>query len=673
MTAQTGWLLGIDTGGTYTDAVILDRQRRVAALAKSLTTHEDLTRGIQSALESLPEVLLHQVRMVSLSTTLTTNSVVEGRGAPVCVLLAGYDDAQVRASKLIDLVGASAVVRLAGGHDAAGAELAPLDEAGAREAILAQRDRVAAFAISSMFAVRNPTHEGRLRDLVRELAARPVTCGHELAAHLGAPRRAMTAALNARLIPAIAHLIASVQHCLAARRIDAPLMMVKGDGSLVSAQSALLRPVGTILSGPAASVLGACWLGAVQDAVVADIGGTTTDVAVVRGGEAEVGPDAARVGNWQPMVDTVRVRSVGLGGDSEARFCARHGIELGPRRVLPLSLLGHQHPAILEGLARQLAARSNARHNRFVARRCADPIELDQLAAPEREAWDALEAGPLELDALAGSRPALARALARLERRGLAIYSGFTPTDAAHVLGLSQHWNAEAARLAARLWARQMREVYGLRRWEADDARAASQAVFDRVVVLTMHALIEAGMHDRHRWEPVGAGGFGDAIARMMLEDAQRPETSNVICARFAPGMTLLAVGAPASTYYPEVARRLGAGLRVPPHADGANAVGAVMGQVVQRVALTVTQRSRSSFRVFGDGAPRDFEELAPALAFAADSARAQALGLALAAGADDPQLTHAVEETWSGRGSPGEVLMEARVTAKARGWPTTG
>ena len=670
MSDSRAWLLGIDTGGTYTDAVVLDPERRVIALAKRLTTHDDLARGIDAALSSLPSELLPRVGLVSLSTTLGTNAVVEGRGAPVCVLLAGYDEGQVRASRLLELVGADSVVRLRGGHDAGGAEIAPLDEAGAREAILAQRDRAAAFAISSMFAVRNPTHELRLQDLVRELAARPVTCGHELAVHLGAPRRAMTAALNARLIPAIAQLIASVRQCLAARDMDAPLMMVKGDGSLVSADSALLRPVGTILSGPAASVLGACWLGGVQDAVVADMGGTTTDMAIVRAGQPEIGPDAARVGDWQPMVDTVRVRSVGLGGDSEARFCAPEGIALGPRRVLPLSLLAHQHPAVLQGLRRQCAARSNARHNRFVARLGADRIALDQLPGPEQRAWDALADGPLELDRVTSSDPALARSLARIERRGLAIYSGFTPSDAAHVLGRSHHWCGEAAELAAHLWARQMREVYGLRRWNDGDAHAASQAVFDQVVVSITHALVEAGLHDRHRCERFGAGGLADQLARLMLEDAQDPHRPPVICARFAPALPLVAVGAPASTYYPQVARRLRADLRVPEHAEAANAVGAVIGQVAQRATLTVIQRSRRSFRVFGPQSPCDFDQLSQALQFAQDCAQALALELARSAGADNPQASCQVEETWSARGTPAAVLMEARVTARACGWP---
>ena len=98
------YLLGIDTGGTFTDAVLLDAAHQVVAAVKSLTTPFDLSQGIGNALDGLPVDLLAAVDMVSLSTTLTTNSVVEGKGAPVCVLLAGYDAAQIKASGLVELV-----------------------------------------------------------------------------------------------------------------------------------------------------------------------------------------------------------------------------------------------------------------------------------------------------------------------------------------------------------------------------------------------------------------------------------------------------------------------------------------------------------------------------------------------------------------------------------------
>jgi hypothetical protein len=109
---QPGYLLGIDTGGTFTDAVLLDARRQVVAAAKSLTTRFDLSVGIGGSIDRLPPELLRQVRLVSLSTTLTTNSVVEGKGSPVCVLLAGYDAPQLKASGLVDLLGSDAVVSL---------------------------------------------------------------------------------------------------------------------------------------------------------------------------------------------------------------------------------------------------------------------------------------------------------------------------------------------------------------------------------------------------------------------------------------------------------------------------------------------------------------------------------------------------------------------------------
>jgi len=340
--------LGIDTGGTYTDAVIVDGDQKVVAKNKSLTTPFDLTVGIGNAISSLPADLLAEVNLVALSTTLSTNSVVEGRGAPVSVLLPGYDEAQIEKSGLFDILDRDAITLLAGGHNATGNEQEPLDIEKAKTAILSQKDRVSAFAVSAMFGTRNTSHELILRDLVLELTGKPVACGHELASSLGAPRRALTAALNARMILYIQSLINSVENILKEKNIAAPLMIVKGDGSLVNASTALLQPVATVLSGPAASVIGACALSGHKDAIVVDIGGTTTDIAVVSNGQPELCEDGARIGDWQPMVEAIRVFSIGLGGDSEVRF--KGELSISQRRVVPISLLAHQYPNVVAKL-----------------------------------------------------------------------------------------------------------------------------------------------------------------------------------------------------------------------------------------------------------------------------------------------------------------------------------
>ena len=304
--------LGIDTGGTFTDAVLVDDQKKIINAEKSLTTRFDLSLGIGDVIGKLPEQALADISMVSLSTTLTTNSVVEDLGAPVCVLLPGYTQEQVKQSGLLDILPAQMVVILEGGYDAVGRERQTLDEDSARRAIEKLRDEVSAFAISSMFGTRNSSHENRLKQMVTEMTDMPVICGHELASSLGAPRRALTAALNARMVPAIKELVSSVQTILARHEIEAPLMLVKGDGSLASLANAIEKPIGTVLSGPAASVIGACQLSGLENAIVADMGGTTTDIAIVSNGQPELSEDGARIGDWQPMVEAVRVNSIDL-------------------------------------------------------------------------------------------------------------------------------------------------------------------------------------------------------------------------------------------------------------------------------------------------------------------------------------------------------------------------
>ncbi|MCZ4316120.1 hydantoinase/oxoprolinase family protein [Comamonadaceae bacterium G21597-S1] len=666
--------LGIDTGGTFTDAVLLGADRQVLASAKSLTTPFDLSIGIGGALDPLPPELLAQVDLVSLSTTLTTNSVVEGKGAPVCVLLAGYDAAQIKSSGLLELLGADAIVSLAGGHDAGGFALVPVDAAAAREAIERQAPRVSAFAISASFGVRNPEHELQLRALVEQLCDKPVTCGHELASSLGAPRRALTAALNARMVSHVKALIDAVRRTLVRHRVDAPLMMVQGDGTLVNVARALKRPVGTVLSGPAASVLGACALSGRADAIVADMGGTTTDIAVVRAGEPELSFDGAMVGQWRPMVEAVKVYAIGLGGDSEVRFGGGEGLVIGPRRVLPLSLLAHEHAWVVPVLERQQNEAPHASQIRFAQRLQGDAAMLARLLPDEAMAWKRLADGPVDLERCNMEDRTLAKAIARLERKGLAIYSGFTPSDAAHVLGLSDHWSTEAAVLGARIWARQMRHLYGLGTWLQGDAVAPSRQVIDKVIATIHQKLIEAGLNDAGQMNEANAGKVASLLAAMTMQgaaaDAAGSGAASVFSLRFAPQMPLVAVGAPASIYYPAVARGLGMALELPPFAEVANAVGAVLGRVSQRVHLTVTQPVRGVFRVFTPDGPRDFESLSPAIALAQQLAGAAALAQALDAGAAHAEVVLSQHDNQVVNDIDGNMFFEARVSATASGPP---
>ena len=204
--------LGIDTGGTYTDAVLYDPAQGVLAAAKALTTRHDLAEGVGAAIEGvLSQGRARDVRLVSLSTTLATNALVEGQGSPAALLLLGYDGGALGRAGLGAALKGDPVAFIGGGHDALGDEQRPLDVEAVRTAIQDFAPRVSAFAVAGYFGVRNPAHELAVRELIRKMTQHPVTCAHELSHHLDAPRRALTALLNARLISLLDRLIRAVE------------------------------------------------------------------------------------------------------------------------------------------------------------------------------------------------------------------------------------------------------------------------------------------------------------------------------------------------------------------------------------------------------------------------------------------------------------------------------
>jgi N-methylhydantoinase A/oxoprolinase/acetone carboxylase beta subunit len=665
--------LGFDTGGTFTDAVALSGERRIVATAKALTTPWDLSLGLGEALRAVlaalpPGAEREQVALVSVSTTLATNAVVENRFSPVCIVLVGFDERMVERSGLGRAAG-GVVVRVRGGHDATGEESEPLDEAAVEAAVREHAARVEAFAVAAMFSVRNPAHEERVRELIRAACARPVTCSHELSSHLDAPRRALTAALNARLTPQIARLLEALRAVLEQERIAAPVMMARGDGTLMRAEVALEYPVETVLSGPAASVVGAGFLTGLEDLAVADMGGTTTDVAIVAGGRPVVCADGAVIGGWRTMVEAIEVHTCGLGGDSEVQFDRDVRLTVGPRKAMPLSLLAERFPAVLPEL-RQLASaeRLPAQAGRFAFRNPGrEPAaDLDRL---ERRVWEGLAAAPRRLGDVARTAPGV-EAVRRLVDRGLATLAGFTPSDAMHVLGRQHGWNLEAAQLGAAILAVEERNARARR--EAGSAREICERTYEHVVREAGRALLasalarDPGVEAKHgHWGPLG----------VLIEDVIAGRRfSQLVEARLRLATPLVAVGAPVGAYYPEVARRLGAQLLVPERAEVCNAIGAVVAQVSETCDVLVNQPMFRVFRVHDPAGIRDYPEAPPAIEDARRVSRELALAAARRAGACEPQVETSVLERRArgGAGAEGDYLAEATVRSVATGRPTT-
>ncbi|MHB1319505.1 MAG: hydantoinase/oxoprolinase family protein [Anaerolineae bacterium] len=653
--------IGIDTGGTYTDAVLLDMDSRVVlAQAKAETTKHRLATGIEQALRYVLPPSLEEICLVSLSTTLATNALVEGQGAPVCLLLLGYEHAARSGRSLEKEVGTSRYVYLPGGHDIDGQELSPLDLDATRAAILANAPDVRAFAISGYFGTRNPAHEIAVQALVTRLTGLPTTSGHDLTQDLDALRRAATAALNASLIPLISDLIEAVEQVLDKLGIGAPLMLVKGDGSLIRAEAARDRPIETVLSGPAASVVGAQYLGRSRDAVVVDMGGTTTDIAMVERGQPRLATSGARVGAWHTMVEAIDIQTVGLGGDSSVQFGPDGRLTIGPRRVIPLCMLAHHYPRVENELARlDRNPQSEPADTEFLTlvRANGRPAMPDAVGRLLR----ALENGPLsrqQVDEIIQFPGLHQPALAQLERLGVISRSAVTPTDAAHVLGWYTEWHVPASELAIRIWARSI----GIA------ADTLAQAIVERTSTRLAQEIA------RKAWDEDSNGDHSAGVLpERVLERLVRPSHESRLCFRPLLDLPIVGLGAPANTYFPAAAALLGASVELPSLAHVANAVGAIVGSVVARSRATVVPAGGDQgYQVQSTRGVSEYLEFQEALDQARSQAQQEAVDTATAAGAADLRIT--VSESLStapvGHGYGGEVFISTCITAEAIGRP---
>lgn len=660
------YFLGVDTGGTYTDAVIVDEAAdAVIGKAKSLTTRGDLALGIGRAVEAALEgarVAAKDVALVSLSTTLATNALVEGQGGRVALVVIGFDPDDLERGGLVEALKGDPVIRIAGGHTHAGTEAAALDLAALEAEVAALGPQVMGFAVAARFATRNPAHEVAARAAIRRITGRAVTCSHELSAQLNGPKRALTAVLNARLIGMIDRLVAACERHLEAVGIHAPLMVVRGDGALISAAMVRERPIETILSGPAASIVGARWLTGASDALVSDIGGTTTDVALLRDGLPEIDPQGARVGGFRTMVEAVAMRTTGLGGDSEVHLVTEGltgGLRLGPRRLIPVALLAADHGAMVHAaLDRALSADTAGDFDG----RFAVPMGGQTGGLTPREATVlARITEPMPLAHALTTRLEVA-ALERLVARGLVMIAGVTPSDASHMLGRLDAWDGAASEKALRLLGRR-RNGAGER--FASDPAVLAQAIIDQLTAQTVDCLLEAAFDE----DPAFAGQDSATLARHSLTKAALGKHRGVIQLTANLGVPVIGLGASAPSYYGAVGERLGCQMILPEHAGVANAIGAVVGQISQRASANITSPSEGRFTAHLPDGLHSFNDRDAALAATETALTAEATARARLAGAEDLRVTvtrDIREAEVEGRA----MFIEATITVTAAGRP---
>ncbi|WP_120633327.1 hydantoinase/oxoprolinase family protein [Ruegeria sp. EL01] len=658
--------LGVDTGGTYTDAVLIRDETEVIASAKSLTTRADLAIGVGKAISAVlrdAQVSAEQISMASLSTTLATNALVEGQGGRVALIYIGFKDSDLQKHGLMDALKGDPALIIAGGHSHAGAEAMPMD-VGALEGFLDSHKGISGFAVAAQFATRNPAHELEAARIIADKTGAPVTCSHHLSARLNGPKRAVTAVLNARLIGMIDRLIGRAQDQLRELGIAAPMMVVRGDGALMSAEQARERPIETILSGPAASIVGARWLTKAENALVSDIGGTTTDVALIRDGKPAIDPAGAQVGGFRTMVEAVAMRTHGLGGDSQVHVVTEGlggGVFLGPRRVLPVSLIASEAPETVHAiLDQQLRATTVGEHDTRFARRVPG-IHADGVGPREEGLLNRLGDQVMPLSSLLRTRMENG-ALARLVNRGIVQVSGVTPSDASHVLGRLDAWDVDAARKALKLFARKR---VGSGDMLADSPEHLSQMIVDQLTKQTSLTLLETAFAEE-------ADSFGVPprdLARHVLMQRGLAQHRGLLALDATLNVDVVGLGASAPSYYPAVGEKLRCQMILPEHAGVANAIGAVVGRLTLRRSGTVTSPSEGRYRVHLEDGPQDFGASDEALALLETVLREEAKGAVQQAGAEDIRVV-VDRDIRTVRVEAQDVFVEALITVEASGRP---
>lgn len=339
-------LLGLDVGGTFTDAVIIDGHRVVAS-AKRRTTKDNLMQGIGEALDA---ILQHcdttNIDQVTLSTTMVTNTIVEEKEQVVDLFVV------TGPGRNVDDIFPVSPIYLQGYTDHRGIVVERTSTDGVRDIahMIQERSGTDLAAVSAKFGVRNPQEELSITEVLKE-RYNTISNGSLLSGSLNFPRRTISAYFNSAVTPVFTVFKKNVEDALRARNINAPLHILKADGGSLPMEHMVSRPVETAFTGPAATVLGLSALGAIGDehTVALDIGGTTTDISLWKHGKPLMTKNGVSIREYPSAVRSFAVTSVGIGGESVVRIVDGE-ITVGPERVGPSAALGGDEPTLGDAL-----------------------------------------------------------------------------------------------------------------------------------------------------------------------------------------------------------------------------------------------------------------------------------------------------------------------------------
>nr|WP_325197057.1 hydantoinase/oxoprolinase family protein [uncultured Oscillibacter sp.] len=576
--------IGIDTGGTCTDAVLYDFDSgQILSHNKALTTHDDLTRGILAALDGLDIVLCRQASVAGLSTTLATNACVEGKIRRTRLLLMGIDRRGIeRFGADYGFTDPDDIRYLPCRTTITGQILEEPDWDFLRTHAKEWFSGVEGCAVCEIYGMRNGgVLEQTAARIVEAETGLPVVCASALFGGLSSLERAASAVLNAGLLPVTREFLDAVRKAFQTRGIGAEIFIVRSDSSLMGLQYSAEHAVETLLSGPAASALGGSALTGQQNAVIVDMGGTTTDVALIEAGVPLLSEDGIRVGKWKTLVSGLSSASFALGGDSAVRWDNQGVLSLGPDRMIPLCVLAEAHPGIvpvLRAQVRDVPAHSIPLHE-FLTLNRTDWAGLE-LSESDRRLCRALEAGPLSVQQAADAAGVDKYQLrtGALEQAGVLLRAGLTPTDVMHVKGDYTRYNRDASILAVRFAAASVHmepEAF---------CGAVYECISREIFCAVSQMLLE---HASPYYHAHGLDAGMRELLRLQWKN-RMPGGSSMLHYCFRSPAALVGIGGPTHLFLPAAAQALDAVCVIPDCASVANAVGAVTGQMTDSVSAEV-------------------------------------------------------------------------------------
>lgn len=624
--------IGIDTGGTCTDAVVYQFEKKeILAFGKTPTTKEDLSIGIGKALDQLPKDYLQQAEVIALSTTLATNACVENKGGRAKLIFFGVDPDVVRRVGVEHGLTMDESLIFIDSQTRPNGEVIREPDWDDFEAHLHEwLDDCDAVGVVEMFANKSGAEmEKRAEKLIRKELAIPVVCGHSLFAENNIIRRGASALLNARLISVIDEFLKAVQKALDERNIQAPFVIVRSDGSLMTGEFTATRPVETLLCGPVASVMGAAELTQEENCVVVDIGGTTTDIAFMKNGRPQSVTSGIRIGGWNTFVKGLFVDTFGLGGDSGVIVDTDRRLSLEAEKVMPLCMAAEKYPSLLPYLRSQAEDPSRIitnQKNIYVKNR--DITDPSAYTKQELQLYEWLQE-PRSLESLKKEYGELIMPhhLQRLLKEGYLIRCGVTPTDVMHVRGDFNAYCTEASQYGLQIMAKAMYT-------NVEDLGALIYDTFKRklycniVRILVQDAFPELHGSDLHE--------SMENLINNAYDQAKSGKPNIFLGTGFTTPATLVGVGAPTKLFLEDIGPLLGTKVVTSQYSPVANALGAVVGHVTASVTMQVNyQVDEGCFVVSGCGHREQFDLQEEAEAMARKLAKEAAIVEAEARGAD--------------------------------------